>query len=278
MLVEETVIERAAYGVYRPWFENHVYRDLTIARTNTEPFNRGLDDRSVQHGSITVDGLTFRDIRGGGQMPLIQLSARDAGGGSVSHFRNVRVEGENGRGGRPLVNMGGGPRVGDARISGVPVILYDHFAAGRHARILSSRDAEVLDAPPGTFREEPPLTGDESRVAEVAGHGFPRLLDPVDDEPPATVVTWPAAGLPVRLDPDGSLTVRGTTTDNTVTARVTVNGTGARDVDYNFHRWEVGLEGVTPGEAVEIEAFAEDAQGNVEPTPHRVTVWVVPSG
>jgi hypothetical protein len=67
MLVEDVNIHDAAYGVYRPWFENHVYRDLKIASTGAEPFNRGLDDSSLQHGSITVDGLTFSDLGYGEQ-------------------------------------------------------------------------------------------------------------------------------------------------------------------------------------------------------------------
>ena len=49
----------AAYGIYHPNYDHHVYRNVTISQTNTEPFNRGHDDHSVQYGVLTVDGLTF---------------------------------------------------------------------------------------------------------------------------------------------------------------------------------------------------------------------------
>jgi len=39
---------------------------MVISQTNTEPFNRGHDDLSVQYGALTVDGLTFDACRSGG--------------------------------------------------------------------------------------------------------------------------------------------------------------------------------------------------------------------
>ena len=63
VLVEGMTIYRADYGVYHPNYDNHVYRNLTISETDTEPFNRGHDDQSVQYGPLTVDGLTFDGIR-----------------------------------------------------------------------------------------------------------------------------------------------------------------------------------------------------------------------
>src|SRR5262249_2125028 len=74
LLVEHLHIHHAAYGVYHPNYDNHVYRDVYIGKTETEPFNRGHDDDSVQYGVLTVDGLTFADIRSGDHMPLIQIS------------------------------------------------------------------------------------------------------------------------------------------------------------------------------------------------------------
>src|SRR5262249_14339393 len=59
LLVERLRIHRAAYGVYHPNYDRHVYRDLVISETDTEPFNRGHDDLSVQYGVLAVDGLTF---------------------------------------------------------------------------------------------------------------------------------------------------------------------------------------------------------------------------
>ena len=85
---------------------------------------------------------------------------------------------------------------------------------------------------------------------------FPQLLDPVDDLPPATVITSV-----VRAG--GKVTVRGTCIDNGTVKKVTVNGQGARSLAANFAEWEVVLS----GEAKQIEAWAEDMAGNVEQTP-----------
>jgi hypothetical protein len=122
------------------------------------------------------------------------------------------------------------------------------------------------------YREEQPLTGDESRVAEVSDIDFPTLLDPVDDLPPATAITWPRPGVAVTAT-DGTLVVRGTTTDNGETEQVLVNGVPARNVDYGFHSWEATLENVKPG-PLRIEARARDAAGNEELTPHAIEIVV----
>ncbi|HVS36449.1 MAG TPA: G8 domain-containing protein, partial [Gemmataceae bacterium] len=107
LLVEDMKIWRAEYGVYHPNYDNHVYRDLYISKTNTEPFNRGLDDDSVQYGPLTVDGLTFESERSGDYMPLIQISDDNPTGRAVSHFRNVKVVDWTGTKHRALVNLGG---------------------------------------------------------------------------------------------------------------------------------------------------------------------------
>ena len=39
------------------------------------------------------------------------------------------------------------------------------------------------------YQAKPPFTGPDVRVAEVKGTTFPKLLDPVDDLPPVTVIT-----------------------------------------------------------------------------------------
>jgi hypothetical protein len=271
MWIERVEIDHAAYGIYRPWFENHVYRDLTISDTNTEPFNRGLDDDSTQHGTITVDGLTFRGVRRDDHVPLIQISENDASGGAESHFRRVQVverrDGEK----RALVNRGGGPRFESNTPSGVPIFLHDHYGPGRHARIESVR-AKDFGADGSSYRSEPPLTGDESRVAEVQGVEFPVLLSPEDDQAPATIITWPRAGIPV-VPSDGVVVVEGTTTDDFRTARVIVNGVEAQDVDFEFHRWRATLRDVERG-PLEIHAHGVDATGNVETTGHRVVAEI----
>ena len=100
-------IYRADYGVYHPNYDHHVYRNLSIIETDTEPFNRGHDDQSVQYGPLTVDGLTFDGISGyADSVPLIQISDNNPTGTAVSHFRNVRVVNRKDKGRRPLANVG----------------------------------------------------------------------------------------------------------------------------------------------------------------------------
>jgi hypothetical protein len=255
LLVENLHIYRAEYGVYHPNYDNHVYRNVYIGKTNTEPFNRGHDDISVQYGGLTVDGLTFEGIRSGDQMPLIQISDDNPTGTAVSHFRNVKTLDWAGSKHRAVVNLGGGPRPTPKTPKGVPIILHDWFGPGRHARIVSTKTKE-LTADGLTYREEPLLTGDESRVAEVKNVEFPNLLDPVDDLAPTTVITH------VRRQ-DGKLLVRGSAADNGTIRRVVVNGIEARALAANFSEWEA----VVPAGG-ELTARAEDADGNVEQTPH----------
>ncbi len=90
------------------------------------------------------------------------------------------------------------------------------------------------------------------------------MRGPVDDLPPATVITH------VHRDGD-RLIVRGTTADNGTVRRVVVNGREARATEPNYAQWEVVLEGAQPG-PLQLVARAEDAAGNVEKRPHTVTV------
>ena len=102
------------------------------------------------------------------------------------------------------------------------------------------------------------MTGDESRLAEVSDVEFPKLLDPVDDLPPTTVITHIAFK-------GTSMVIRGTTADNGKVRRVTVNGVAARPIEANYEQWEAEI----PVAAV-VEAFAEDEAGNRELRPHAV--------
>jgi hypothetical protein len=82
---------------------------------------------------------------------------------------------------------------------------------------------------------------------------------PVDDLPPATVITN------VQQADAHTLVVRGTTSDNGTVVRVVVNGHPARSVRSNFAEWEVSIPG---GKDTKLSAHAEDAAGNVEKRPH----------
>jgi hypothetical protein len=256
LLVEGMQIHRCDYGVYHPNYDNHVYRNLSIRDTNTEPFNRGHDDDSVQYGPLTVDGLTFSGMHSS-YMPMVQISDDNPTGLAVTHLRHVRVIEMPGAK-RALVNLGGGPRPQPKTPHGVPVYIHDWYGPGRHAMVVSTR-AKDLIGDGHQYRSEPPLTGDESRVAEVDDVAFPELLHPIDDLPPTTVIT----NVSTR---DGKTVVRGTTADNGPVKRVMVNGIAARATAANFAEWEA----VLPAGSGKIAAFAEDAAGNVEKRPHEV--------
>jgi hypothetical protein len=261
LLIEGLRIDEAVYGIYHPHFDHHVYRDVTICQTNAEPFNRGHDDDSAQYGPLTVDGLTFDNIRSGG-MPLIQISDDNPTGMGVSHFRNLRmVNWNDNTRERAVVNLGGGPRPTPRTETGVPIYLHDWYGAGRDALVVSTRSPEYRQKP-DRFRADPPLTGDESRVAEVDDLPFPLLLDPVDDLPPTTVITH------VAPQDSGAVLVRGTTADNGMVTRVLVNGREARSIRDQFAEWEILVEPFKGEPPRRIHARAEDAAGNVEPREH----------
>ena len=261
MLIENVTINHAAYGIYRPWFQNHVYRNLHIARTGAEPFNRGLDDQSRQHGSITVDGLTFSDIGYGGQMPLIQISANNISGTAESHFRGVKVLNRRRDDRWPLINLGGGPRLKPSTPKGVPFYVHDYYGKGRHAKVVSTRAKDLL-ADGNEYRQDQPLTGNESVAAEVKNIDFPRLLDPIDDIPPATIITA------IHKSGDRFM-IRGISHDNGKIAAVRVNGKSAtlNNVTEGVTDWEITLNAPATGKFV---AQGIDQAGNAEMTPHEV--------
>jgi hypothetical protein len=262
VLVENMTIKNCAYGIYHPNYDRHVYRNLHIINTNDEPFNRGHDDDSVQYGSVTVDGLKFDGITAGGGIAMIQISDDNPTGRAVTHIRNLKIVNPRDKNKRTIVDLGGSAKPEPKTALCVPIYVHDYFGAGRHAKIVSVKSAHLrLDGL--KYLSMPPLTGDESRVAEVRDVAFPRLLDPVDDFPPATVIT--------HLIPRGadSLIVRGTSSDNGTIAKVVVNGTSAKALRANFAEWEAIITGVR--DELKLRAHAQDAAGNVEPTPHVLT-------
>ena len=258
LVVENLHIHNVGYGVYHPNFDNHYYKNVLISRTNTEPFNRGHDDLSVQYGTLAVDGLTFDGCRSGG-MPLVQISDDNPTGLAVTHMRNVKaVNWSDTSKQKAIANLGGGPRPTPKSAKGVPIYFHDWFGTGRHALVVSVKSGE-FKANPTAFRAEPTLTGNESRVAEVKDIAFPPMPRVVDDLPPTTVITS-------VVPKGGKLVVRGVTSDNGAVKRVSVNGVGATLLDA-FGTWEVTVDA-----ASEVKAFAGDAAGNVEQTPMVVTV------
>ena len=145
----------------------------------------------------------------------------------------------------------------------MPIYLLDHFGPGRHAKVVSTR-APTCWATATSYRAEPPLTGDLSRVAEVRDVEFPTLLEPASDLPPATVITR------VSRAADGSLHVRGTTCSDGALKAVRVNGQPARPVASDLSEWEVVLTGDIAGG--KLVAGAESETGVDEATPHELSI------
>jgi hypothetical protein len=271
MWIENLRIHKVAYGVYRPAFDNHVYKNVHLSQAGGEPFNRSMDDAACQVGSITVDGLRIDGIGGSDQVhPAIHMSDLNLSGKAESHFRNVVVNGPTNsagqpgpRGTRPSFNRGGSTRVNPIIDRGVPYFVHDYFGPGRHAKIVSTKSADLLKDG-NEYRQLPPLTGDESVVAEVKDVAWPKLLDPVDDLPPATIV------LSVRRTGD-KLLVRGVSHDNGTIRSVTVNGQQAKlnAIQSGMIDWSIELP--MPGDA-KIFAAATDEAGNREALSHVVAL------
>jgi len=265
MLMENIRIHRVAYGIYRPTFDNQVFRNLRLSSAGGEPFNRGMDDASAQAGKITVDGLTIDNFAGGNQLhPVVHMSDNNLSGVAECHFRNVTWSNADGK--RPVFNRGGSTRVDPFVSQGVPYYIHDYYGPGRHAKVVSTKAADLL-ADGNKYRQEPPLTGDESVVAEVASVEWPALLSPVDDQPPATIITQ------VRRE-EGKLIVTGVSHDNGRIAAVKVNGQAATIANQSagVADWQIELALPASGK---LAALAADEAGNVEKTPHEMAAGVV---
>lgn len=259
MLIENLRIDKSVYGIYRPCFENHVYRNVHLSGQGPEPFNRGMDDASAQVGSITVDGLRIDSLENGNQRhPFIHMTDNGLAEGASCHFRNIVLDSRDGR--RPLFNLGGSSLVEPFVDRGVPYFVHDFYGAGRDAKIVSVRAKHLINDG-NSYREDRPITGDESRIAEVANVTWPQLLNPVDDIPPATIITS------VRRDGQ-RIHVRGVSHDNGEITSVRVNGQTIRpkSSDAGIVDWSTTIESTTVEAVI---AFATDAAGNCEQTVHR---------
>jgi hypothetical protein len=271
MLMENIRIHKVGYGIYRPTFDNQVFKNVHLSEAGAEPFNRGMDDASAQWGRISVDGLRIDDIGGNDQRhPAVHMTDNNLSGTAECHFRNVVVGPSPARGGesrprgtRPAFNRGGTVRVDPIVDKGVPYYIHDYFGPGRHAKVVSTKAADLLKDG-NEYRTQPPLTGDESVVAEVKGLAWPQLLNPVDDLPPATII------LSVRREGD-RLLVKGVSHDNGVIRSVTVNGQAAKleVIQAGLVDWTIHLPRPKDGRVV---AAAVDEAGNRETLAHVVVV------
>jgi len=263
MLIDGLRIFRTVYGVYRPAFDNHEYRNVHLTRAGGEPFNRGMDDASSQVGVITVDGLKVDDFSKSSSRvtPIVQMSDNNLSGRAASHFRNVSFTPVDGRG--SMFNRGGQTRGPQFVEGGVPYFVHDYYGPGRHAKIVS-RTAKPILADGNKYHEEAPLTGDEAVVAEVSSLTWPKVLDPIDDLPPATIIT-------AMRRTGEKLVVSGVTHDNGEIKSVTLNGLAAKFTSNRggIANWSIELPPPTDGI---VSAHATDDAGNVEKTAHKLRV------
>jgi hypothetical protein len=255
-LMDGLDVKTAVYGVYHPDYDAHVYRSIHLDGVNSEPINRGHDDDSIQYGSFTYDGLTLENCRIG-RDPLIQLADTSPTAGQSGHFRNLTIK--NSASPAKVVDLGGGPR-NDKVQNGVAYFFHDFLGPGRVTEVVSAKVPEMLKG--ADFASIEGFTGKDVRAADVSGVSFPTLLEPVDDLPPATVITSAKAV-------GNRLLVRGVSQDNGEIASVTVNGHPAKigGTAPGSADWEITLEAPRDGL---LRASATDRAGNREVTGHEL--------
>jgi hypothetical protein len=254
-LLDGLTVSNGVYGIYHPDYDAHVYRNISLTQVGSEPINRGHDDESIQHGDFTYENVQLINCRSG-RDPLIQLACTSPKPGTAGHFRNVSWPGSESRAGK-VVDLGGGPR-NDKLENAVTYYFHGYPATGDVTKVVSTKFPAAASAEFGSVDK---FTGKDVRAAKSAPVAFPQLLAPVDDLPPATVITS------ARKQADGKLLVRGVTQDNGEVTEVIVNGQRAKIVTQQagVADWEVTLTA-----AKELTASARDRAGNTEKASHRL--------
>jgi len=253
-LLEGLRVRNSAFGIYHPDCDAHVYRDIEFDNIGAEPINGGHDEESLPPGDVTFDKLTFRNCRLA-RDPLVQLTHIGSKPNLAGHFRGITVVDSKAGGG--IVDFGGGPRTNR---TDHPVAYYFHDTPGKgavtrvaHARILEAAKVAGYSGIEG-------WTGADARATAVEGVAFPELVAPVDDLPPATLITEITIASGKRI-------VRGVAHDNGEIAGVTVNGRPATITARHAGvvDWVITLDAPADGR---FTAGAVDRAGNVELAPH----------
>jgi hypothetical protein len=240
MLVDGMEIYDCRYGIFQPIYDRHAFHGLVLRQTE----NLGGD------GIVPIgrrpDGLEF-PIAMPGKPVTVRVAFDKGSAAGVDPKRFDPGAEATGKGGK------GAPEPGGYRVEqkkglpvGGPTLGYGTVKRG----IDNPLEVESYG---------------RSSCGPLASTGFPRPLAPVDDLPPATVIT---AAEPLG---HGRVRVRGTTTDNGTVRRVLVNGREARSLAPNFAEWEISLANA-PRAELQLTAWAEDAAGNKEKLPHVVGV------
>lgn len=254
-LLEGLRVKNAAFGVYHPDYDAHVYRDIEFDNVTAEPLNGGHDEESLPDGDFTYDRLTFKNCFLG-RDPLIQLTQRASKPGLSGHFRGVSVVNSKSSG-SGVVDFGGGPRTNKVD-NPVDYYFHDTPMPGIVTRVVTMKMATAMKD--SAYRGIEGWTGRDAQAAEVKGVTFPKLIRPVDDLPPATLITSIKVEGAKRI-------VRGVAHDNREIATVTVNGLAATiTAQYaGLADWTITLDAPADGRYL---ATATDRAGNVELTPH----------
>jgi hypothetical protein len=258
-LMDGLDVKDGVYGVYHPDYDAHVYRRIHFNNVVSEPINRGHDDESVQFGTFTYDDLRLENCRVG-RDPLIQLACTSPHAGAAGHFRQLLITNSVSRVGK-VVDLGGGPR-NDKLENPVAYYFHGYPSEGHVTKVLSAKFTNETSR--AAYHSLDGFTGKDVRAAEVQGAEFPTLLEPVDDLPPATMIT---SVQKVK----GKLRVRGVAIDDGEIASVTVNGRAAKVATGHagVADWEIALD--IPRDR-KLSASASDKAGNQEKTGHQLVM------
>ena len=172
-LLDGLRVQNAAFGIYHPDYDAHVYRDIEFDNVTAEPINGGHDEESLPYGDFTYDRLTFANCRLG-RDPLIQLTGIAPKPGLAGHFRGVTLANSQSSGGG-VVDFGGGPRTNKIEH---PVSYYFHDmpAPGAVTRVASVKIPAV--AKDADYRSIDGWTGADARARRSKASPFPNSSRP----------------------------------------------------------------------------------------------------
>jgi hypothetical protein len=253
-LLDGLRVRNAAFGIYHPNYDAHVYRDIELHHVSAEPLNGGHDEESVPRGDFTFERLTFANCQLGSD-PLIQLTQIAPNPGLTGHFRGIALTNSRSTS-AGVIDFGGGPRTHKLEHA-IGYFFHDLPSPGTVTRVVRVPAAAAKDA---DVRGIDGWTASGVRAEAAQDVTFPNLLAPLDDLPPATLITHITARGAKRL-------VRGVSHDNGEITAVTVNGQPATITAQRagVADWTILLECPADGRLV---AHAVDRAGNEERMPH----------
>ena len=261
-LIDGLKVKNSAYGIYHPDSDAHEYRDIEFDNVSAEPINGGHDEESRPHGDFTYDRLTFKNCKLK-RDPLVQLTLAATKPNVAGHFRNVTVIASKSEVG--TVDFTGGPR-SNKLANPVSYYFHDFPDPGTVSIVASAKVIAAANA--ANFRNIADWTGADARLAPANATAFPKLFAPVDDLPPATLITSIQVEGTKRI-------VSGVSHDNGEIATVVVNGQPAKITfqQAGVAEWTITIEASVDGHYL---ATSTDRAGNVELTPHDLQDRIAP--